>query len=282
MQKVVYSTVTRAGAPIAEVQLWNAEPQAALDEGSSAGTAGYNHLRATSSAFVMAMVMIFSACTRTDEGHHAGGTRSTERPRPREISEDVTNENPFTRTSFEEASEPCIAIVLARENSSQSISARVTNKCDHAAAVLTAPMEVRVRRTGKEEFVYERMSSAAYAIMYVVSADLTIDAFRGDGLIRDGGLPVRRPPAYATVPAKGTLNIPIRCGIDAPAGRYRVQLATYEAPQGNAQVRHHPFSCEESVAKHNIGVRRAGHVYLGSDVRLLPSGTIAVEFGTKR
>jgi hypothetical protein len=155
----------------------------------------------------------------------------------------------------------------------------MSNKCDHSVAVLTSPLEVRIQRTGKEKRVHERMSWTAYAILLIVAADLRGDAFRGDGVIRDGGLRVRRQPAYTTIAAKGSAAVPVRCDVHLPRGRYAVALMTYEAPLGGASARRDPFSCDESVEHHNKGSESAANVYLGTDVRQVQSGTSMVQLG---
>lgn len=172
-------------------------------------------------------------------------------------------ENPFTRTSFEPASPRCAVATL--EPSAVSIE----NRCDHAIAVLTAPLEVRVRRTGKEKFVHERMSSTVYALLYVVSARLGKKAFRGDGVMRDGGLQVRREPAYVTIGARQRVKVPMRCTLDLPPGRYTLTLLTYEAPQGDAPPGGGSFDCRSSVAAHDAGAGKAAPLSMGADVREL-------------
>lgn len=172
-------------------------------------------------------------------------------------------ENPFTRTSFEPASPRCAVATL------EASTVSIQNRCGHGIAVLTSPLEVRIRRTGKEKFIHERMSSTAYALLYVVSARLGKDAFRGDGVVRDGGLVVRREPAYVTIGARQRVKVPLRCTVDVPPGRYTLTLLTYEAPQGDAPAGGGSFDCRTSVAAHNAGMEKAAPVSMGGDVREL-------------
>jgi hypothetical protein len=229
---------------------------------------------------VVAAVVICSACDRAERPPDSSDSAVT-RPDVYAPGADTANRNPnpFTRTSFEDATEPCTTMTLIFAQASRQISATIENKCDRAVAVLTSPMELRVRHSGSEQFVHERMSWTAYAIMYVVFAELKGDAFRGDGVIRDGGLRVRRPPSYTTVPANATVSVPVRCNIDAPAGRYAIAVMTYEAMQGDAHARSDRFNCEESVKQYNTGAEGDSAVYLGGDVREVQSGTITVQLG---
>jgi hypothetical protein len=185
--------------------------------------------------------------------------------------------NPFTRPSTAPQSGRCVTMTLKTENRWPR-AVKIINACDYAVSVLTSPLEVRVRRTGVEKLVNERMSWAAYALLYVVAEDLGVDAFRGDRIARDGGLRVRRPPAYVTVGPNATVAVPFRCGIDVPGGRYVMFLSTYEAPQGEAPTRNDPFDCADSVERHNRGVEDLAHISLGGDVREIQSSSTSVEW----
>jgi hypothetical protein len=150
---------------------------------------------------------------------------------------------------------------------------RITNRCDYPVAVLTAPLELRVRRTGKEKFVYERMSWAAYAILYAVAADLGDQAFRGDGVIRDGGLRVRRALRYTSIGSMATATVPLRCATDLAPGRYVFFLSTFEAPLHHAPHRNDPFTCSESVDHWNAGMGDTAYLSLNQEVRQVQSSS---------
>jgi hypothetical protein len=224
----------------------------------------------TAVAYVMCIFVSF-ACART------------EKPLPRVATSVppqhslVQHENPFMRPSVEAAGKSCVTVTLDAQEGVLPVTATMSNKCDHSVAVLTSPLELRVRRTGKEALVHERMSWTAYAILYVIAADLRGQVFRGDGVIRDGGLGVRRPPAYTTITAKGTISVPLLCDIDVPSGRYALTISTYEASQGNASARSDPFNCDESVEHHNRGSESVAKIYLGGDVRQVQSGMVMVQ-----
>lgn len=226
--------------------------------------------RQTSSTVVAAiLVIVSSACVRAEEPHAPARTAPPSATR-------ATDENPFTRPSVEPTSESCVTMTLDVSGGSFPSTVTMLNKCDHSVAVLTSPLEVRIRLTGKEKFVHERMPWTAYAIFFVVASDLRDDAFRGDGVIRDGGLRVNRPPGYTTVAAKGIARVPVRCELDVPRGRYALALMTYEAPQGDAPAQSNPFNCDESVQHYNIGVESPGNIRLGGDVGQVQSGTVTL------
>lgn len=231
--------------------------------------------RRTSRAFVVVLFAVSTSCARSEEPEAsssiavgAGDERLS------------AAENPFTRTSVEKsqpASDPCVTASLDTRNRPLPTKTTISNRCEHPVAVVTSPLEVRLRRTGEEKFVHERMSWTAYALLYVVAADRPGDPFRGDGVIRDGGLRVRRPPAYLTVGPKATVTVPIECDIDLPDGRYALVLMTYEALQRDSPEGNGTFDCAVSVEAFNDGAEEAAQVYLSREVREVQSGSITVE-----
>lgn len=185
-------------------------------------------------------------------------------------------ENPFTRATFEGPGETCLTVAL-ETHSGRLSEVRLRNRCDYAVAVLTSPLEVRVRRTGNERFVYERMSWAAYAIVYVIAAELGEGAFHGNGVVRDGGLRVRRAPEYTSIRPNAETTVPVKCEIDLAPGRYVYSLSTFEAPLGDAAPRNGSFDCAESVEKWNSGMGDAAHVSLSRDAGQVQGGSAIVE-----
>lgn len=176
-------------------------------------------------------------------------------------------ENPFTRPAVEPRKPQCTTVALEVADELALSGVLVENHCDYAVALLTSPIEVRVRRSGNETFVHERMPWTAYALLYVVSAELGSDAFRGDGVVRDGGSRVRRDPGYVTIPARATVKVPMRCVVNVPRGRYVASLMSYEAPQGEAPLKADAFDCGSTVASYNEGFEAAANISLGGDVR---------------
>lgn len=215
--------------------------------------------RQTISAIIV-VTLISSACARAEELPQQTTTAQTQAVAA------AATENPFTRTSLEPKMPRCATMSLQAREGSMLSALRVENECNYAIAVLTSPIEVRVRLTGKEKFTNERMPWTAYGLLYVVSAELGKGAFDGDGVIRDGGWRVNREPAYVTVPPKSEVVVPINCALDLTPGRYAVTFMTYEAPQGDAPPHSDAFDCAASVERYNAGVESARHVSLGGDV----------------
>lgn len=187
-------------------------------------------------------------------------------------------ENPFSRSTYEGPSAACLSIELEFE-SGQPSAAVVINKCGHSVAVLTSPLEMRVRRTGKEAFINERMPWAAYGILYAVAAELGDKAFRGDGVVRDGGFRVRRDPAYASIAPRSRVTVPMKCHLDLAQGSYSFFLSTFEAPLREAPTGSASFDCAASVDRWNAEGQGGAQVSLGRDVVQIKSNTVTVATG---
>lgn len=197
-------------------------------------------------------------------------------------SESVISDNPFLRPAGGELStENCLDMKLDVPHESSPATIAISNQCAYPVAVLTAPLEVRLRLTGKEKWAHERRNgAAAYAILFVVAAEVRDRAFVGDGIVRCGGAQVRRPPGYTTVPAMGTVGVPFNCDLDVPRGQYFLPMMTFEARQGDAPPGSDSFDCSQSVARHNAGTTEATRgVELGSDSRPVSSRSTAMEVG---
>lgn len=229
----------------------------------------------SNATIAVALVIVSSACAPAEE-------LPTKSAAPKESLPPVVTENPFTRPSFEAQMPQCTTVTLEVAYEATLSAVSIVNRCDHAVAVLTSPIEIRVRRTGTEKFTYERTRWAAYALLYVVSAELGNDAFRGDGVIRDGGLRVSRAPRYVTIPGRETVKLAMQCTVDVPAGRYSLAFVTYEAPQGEAPSKADAIDCKSTVASHNIGVETAAHVTLGGDVREVHSASAMLEVRARK
>lgn len=185
--------------------------------------------------------------------------------------------NPFARTQYEASGSDCLALTLNSSESGNLEKVRVENSCDYSMAILTAPLEIRVRLTGDEPLTNERMLRSPYAILYVFPRGLGDRAFQGDGAARDGGLSVTRPPDYATVGPKTTIEMPIECRLDLPRGEYSAVLFTYQAEQRQAEERVSGFSCSRTVLEHNLHRCSKTRIALGADAREL-QGFATVSF----
>jgi hypothetical protein len=191
--------------------------------------------------------------------------------------------NPFMRSETsikkERLANTCIELRMTPPSVGETDgSLSISNRCDFAVAVLTSPLELRVRETEEEKFVYERMPWTAYGLLYVVSTKAGKNPFRGDGVARDGGPRLFRPPKYATVGAKSTVVLPVRCDmLSSLDGRYGLHLATYAIYQGEAPSMTSGFDCKESVTRHNQDKGEEVRVSLPSDALPVESDTVMWE-----
>jgi hypothetical protein len=145
---------------------------------------------------------------------------------------------------------------------------KVHNRCSRAIAVLTSPLEVRMRLRSDDHFFAEVMASAVYAIAYIYddAAGLPRDAFRGDG-----GLNVFRTPKHHVVGAGSSGVIPMKGTADAfrqlASGTYGFALLTPVVFADSDDASRPPFEFAASVEKHNSG---AAH---GADPFRIPSAS---------
>lgn len=231
--------------------------------------------RLPTSALLGTILLALAACGSPEDSVRGGSTRAEGSSEPQATGGDHY-ENPFTRSTFEGPRGTCVSVAL-ESRSGRLSEVRLANRCAYAVAVLTSPLEIRVRRTGNERFVNERMSWAAYAVVYVVAAELGEKAFHGDGVVRDGGLRVRRAPEYTSIGPNAAMTVPVRCEIDLAPGRYVYSLSTFEAPLGGAPPGSGSFDCADSVESWNSGMGDAAHVSLSRDAGQIQGGSAVLE-----
>ena len=237
--------------------------------------------RCSTRASVGLLLLVILACSQAED-HLPPEPDPVSTEKPASLVERSPYRNPFTRISSDGPSDSCLNIAVKRTGDVPE--ALVTNKCDYDVAVLTSPLEVRIRHSATEKLVHERMSWAVYAILYVASAELGKEAFRGDGIIRDGGLSVRRPPDYSVVGGEASITIPLRCEFDVPPGRYYLLLSTFEAPLLDAPSRSDPFDCTQSVDRWNEDKSKgsASHISLSPGASRVPSASPILELAGER
>jgi hypothetical protein len=221
------------------------------------------------------VLLLMEACSSSPEQPSGGRSSSGSRASPRQAASIEANENPFTRPTFAEHKTDCVSLSLQSQGDRIS-QVRLANRCDYPVAVLTAPLEFRLRRTGTEKLIYERMPWAAYAILYALATNLGDQAFRGDGVIRDGGLRLDRGPGYTAIGPKTTATVPLRCPADLPPGRYGFLLSTFEVPLHDAPPRSDPFDCSLSVVRWNDGKGVTIFPELNEEVGRLEGGSTKV------
>ncbi|HEX8620193.1 MAG TPA: hypothetical protein VF911_21620 [Thermoanaerobaculia bacterium] len=133
----------------------------------------------------------------------------------------------------------------------------VSNDCRHGVAILTTPLELRVRRTDAERFPSQSLFTAAHATFYVAPArvGLSSDMFFGDG-----GKIVYGRPGYTTAPAGARVSIPIlgadRLLIGLPDGETSVALVTAVVPVSVDDRRADPFDLALDVGTMNLRAKQ--------------------------
>jgi hypothetical protein len=152
----------------------------------------------------------------------------------------------------------------------------VTNRCEGAVAILTAPIEQHLRLTSDIRFTVEDGIDRVYGIAYIFRTEVGLgqDAFRGDG-----GLEVSYLPDYVVVEPGSTATIPITSGkpLDLPAGRYGLALFTIATPSAIASSQSGEIDFRNSVASLR-GSRAAisGLILPTAAIRLAPVGFFEV------
>lgn len=124
---------------------------------------------------------------------------------------------------------------------------RIENSCTQPVAILTAPVETRLRLSSGVSFPAETGIDQVYAIAYVFpkAVGLEDDAFRGDG-----GLEVFAHPEYAVVKGQGKLSLPVTSGeaLRLPPGSYGLALFTIAAWACHSSSRRTVIDFRDDVA----------------------------------
>jgi len=124
----------------------------------------------------------------------------------------------------------------------------LTNHCDLAVAVLTAPVELRQRLRGDQRFVFEAASTGqVYALAYIYRQEHGLDPH---SFLGDGGLWVSVLPDYAVVGPRETLELPVTSGIpiDWGPGEYGILFVTIVVPATGSPATSERIDFSESVA----------------------------------
>jgi hypothetical protein len=156
-------------------------------------------------------------------------------------------------------------------------AALVKNRCNSPVAILTAPIETRVRLRAAHRFPLEEMRHAVYAKLYVFSAA----AGPRDMFIGDGGERVLGHPDFRLLPARSEQRIRVTGTnpqlASLPRGQYGALLITYGAPAKATAARTGAFRVECSVEEHNSRQRALRQVYLSRDASPIASLSAAFE-----
>jgi hypothetical protein len=123
----------------------------------------------------------------------------------------------------------------------------IDNECASPIAIITAPVELRLRLRAEDHFPVELGLSNTYAIAYLFrrSVGLSADAFVGDG-----GLGISAAPAYVVVgPGEhGIIHLTSGKPIRLAAGSYGLALLTVAVPTTATAPREGTIDLRNSVA----------------------------------
>lgn len=145
------------------------------------------------------------------------------------------------------------------------------NHCPCSVAVMTAPVELRVRLSRQVMFPVEDGIGNVYSIAYFFKEEVGLgkDAFRGDG-----GMAVASPPAFAVVGPDQELRVPVtgKLPSEVAPGMYGLAVMTMAAPIPGARPKPGSVELDYSVERFQRG--QAGHgsrmVLAEGVVRLAP------------
>lgn len=185
-------------------------------------------------AVVVALGLSVVSCDRWIGGRSG---RPPGSPRDRNALSLASPQSPFIAPGFRTAKSDdltvCLSLLLRLYSirSGQVLRGELEadNRCDTPLAVLTAPVETRVRTSPATHFPTEIGINRLYAIAYIFRRDIGLgpDAFRGDG-----GLQAVRAPEYSVIHPGMRTSIAVTSGLPLTieAGNYGLALFTLVAP----------------------------------------------------
>ena len=144
------------------------------------------------------------------------------------------------------------------------------NTCGQPVAVLTAPIEQRLRLVPETRFPVEAGIDKVYAVAYFFRRDVGLgrDAFRGDGGVTPSGL-----PDYVVVEESAAMAVPITSGVpvDLEPGAYGLAFFTIVAPAPSHTHKDGQIDLQNSVARFAGFSEGSGQVVLPpGSARLAP------------
>lgn len=164
--------------------------------------------------------------------------------------------NPFIRSFVAEtfAAELASCLTLRLEVAPLRMGAALSgrleaaNRCPWPVAILTAPVETRLRLSPTDRFPAETGILRPYAVAYVFREEIGLgkDAFRGDG-----GVTLSRPPVFAVLGVGEDRSTPLSGQLPAnlSPGTYGLALVTITAPIPGASSKAGRINFQESVER---------------------------------
>lgn len=198
--------------------------------------------------WVLAMLLLTVSCRPSEE---------VRADAPQKSAAKSEAANPFAKPidpSILDENGACVHAVLAFEDVAKNESLRgtftVENRCALRLAVLTTPVELRIRKERGEFFHWEGMAGP-FARLYIYRRDIGRPRLLGDAGARVLGL-----PTFVTVEARSSATYPIDGSVGLPPGEYGAYLQTWAAPAGAVRVEKGQMTLTESLKRHNA--RNAG------------------------
>lgn len=147
----------------------------------------------------------------------------------------------------------CLALSLhvagATSTEWPSATLRAANGCHEPVAVLTEPIETRVRNRQDRWVIWYNPPESSFAQLFVSP----VDAVSVPEI--DGGLAVHGHPVFIIVEPQATREIPIkgrpRRGAPLTPGQYEATLVTKVAPAGSVRRTGRAIRLDRDVASHN-------------------------------
>jgi len=154
-----------------------------------------------------------------------------------------------------------LALDIVSDSSVSKAKVVIRNHCKRPVAVLTGPVELRIRSDRNQTFPSE-ITGTPYVLFYVFGNDIGLSA---DAFVGDGARAVRGVPTYAVIHAGASVSFAVR-GTDQlhalSQGSYRaIMLIPIAFAQGDGGG-DAAFDLSQSVAVHNSRQPNAALVHL--------------------
>lgn len=224
-------------------------------------------------------------------------SEASDRPSPRGVDLEATSpgqrqqassrtdpgENPFAFFSYSSDDQGvkgsdlgCIRTRLALSHlaSGEVLSGtlELQNDCDSALAVLTAPVELRLKLDREKRFPFEAGGvNEVYDLAYIFRKDLGFGA--RETFLGDGGLNVSTLPEYAVVEPASTLALAISSGdpLEIEPGEYGLALFTIVVQAPGRKEKAGSIDFRESVRQLEASRERSRELRLPPGAERVPS-----------
>jgi len=238
--------------------------------------------------FGILLLVVTAASCNTPTMQQASPHKLSGRPRTLQSSNSPASSNPFAVFRYdssvsvaEESPSSCLTLRLQIETSVPGKPLRghllIDNACKRRVAILTAPVEKRLRLSVGNRFPAEVGIDQVYAIAYVFRKDVGLE---NDAFLGDGGFSVFTLPAYAVVDAIAKASIPLTSGVPLTLepGSYGLALYTIAVWADGCPVRRSEIDLRNDIARFTAVHGRSRQIVLPpAAVRLAPVAFFRLE-----